>query len=245
MKKLSKNKKVYLTLLAFAFCLFAWPIGAATTVDFALPFSNSSTYSDPAQYIHDFFIYGLIQAGFLAVGAMVFGGITYLLAGTLTSVERAKKIIGSALTGLILLLCSYLLLYTIDPTLVSLSPYKLPYVNIPAPDTANLPGTANCTSDKKFDITTKTCTPCPDGTMSDPAVGNYYCTAKPAGYDAVLCTKISTCTETLCAQKGTGTTGKCLTGLTWCNRGTSKNVCTCVIADDFNGLCPDIYVPAD
>ena len=186
MKRLIKNKKNCLILLAFVLCLAAWPAWASYQVDFPLPNMNSSTVSDPAAYIRSFFIFGLILAGFLAVGAIVFGGITYLLAGTtITSVEKAKKIIGGAITGLLLLLCSYLLLYTIDPTLTDLSPFQL----------TQLP---------KAPVTVQqTAADCNPATQTwSPSQGK--CVAKPAGFGTAQCSKDSpTCAgEPACVPGG-------------------------------------------
>ena len=98
------------------------------------------TVSNPAQYIQYFFIFGLSLIGFLAVAALVVGGIMWMIGGSITSTEKAKNIIVGAVSGVVLLLCSYLLLYTIDPSLTNLTPKKLDIVNIPkvqgGPDTS-------------------------------------------------------------------------------------------------------------
>jgi len=91
------------------------------------------TVSNPAQYIQYFFIFGLSLIGFLAVAALVVGGIMWMIGGSITSTEKAKNIIVGAVSGVVLLLCSYLLLYTIDPSLVNLTPHVLPLVKIQAP----------------------------------------------------------------------------------------------------------------
>jgi len=82
----------------------------------------SKTISDPGQYVRYLFTFGLSLIGFLAVGAIIIGGIMYMTAGSVGSVEKAKQYIIGALSGIALLLCSYLLLTTIDPTLKNLSP---------------------------------------------------------------------------------------------------------------------------
>lgn len=86
--------------------------------------------TDPGVYIRYLFIFGLSVVGFLAVGGTVIGGIQYMLAGTLTSTEKALKTIISSLGGVFLLLCSYLLLYTIDPSLINLSPTTPPKITL-------------------------------------------------------------------------------------------------------------------
>jgi lipoprotein-anchoring transpeptidase ErfK/SrfK len=89
------------------------------------------TISDPGTYVRYLFIFGLSLIGFLAVGAIIVGGIMYMTAGSVGSVEKAKQYIIGALSGIALLLCSYLLLTTIDPTLKNLSPGGLSTFDIP------------------------------------------------------------------------------------------------------------------
>lgn len=72
-------------------------------------------------YINYLFIFGLSLVAFLALGQMMLGGLTYILAaGNVAKVETAKDTIKQALLGLGLLLVSYLLLRTINPDLVNL-----------------------------------------------------------------------------------------------------------------------------
>ncbi len=72
-------------------------------------------------YINYLFIFGLSLVAFLALGQMMLGGLTYILAaGNVANKVAAKETIQQALLGLGLLLVSYLLLYTINPDLVNL-----------------------------------------------------------------------------------------------------------------------------
>lgn len=72
-------------------------------------------------YINYLFIFGLGLITILALGQMMLGGITYILAaGNAAKVESAKETIQQALLGLGLLLVSYLFLRTINPDLVNL-----------------------------------------------------------------------------------------------------------------------------
>jgi len=72
-------------------------------------------------YINYLFIFGLGAIAILALGQMMVGGLTYILAaGNVAKVETAKDTIKQALLGLGLLLVSYLLLRTINPDLVNL-----------------------------------------------------------------------------------------------------------------------------
>lgn len=87
-----------------------------------------------AGYISRIYQFGLMLVGLTAFGAIVFGGINYILsAGNVTSQEDAKSQITQAIWGLVLLLMAYVILYTINPALVSLTNPQLEIV-----DTSNL-----------------------------------------------------------------------------------------------------------
>lgn len=74
-----------------------------------------------AQYISFLFKFGLGVAGLLALAMIIFGAIQYTTsAGNVARQQDAKDRITNAIYGVVLLLGSYLLLYTINPTLVSL-----------------------------------------------------------------------------------------------------------------------------
>lgn len=76
----------------------------------------------PAQYITRLYQFGLMIAGFLAFGAIVFGSLQYILsAGNISSTKEALETIRAAIFGLLLLLSAYLILYTINPKLVNLA----------------------------------------------------------------------------------------------------------------------------
>jgi hypothetical protein len=118
-------------LLIFTICwlLLSFSSVQAATLEIPLP-GMPKTISDPGTYVRYLFIFGLSLIGFLAVGAIIIGGIQYMLAGSIGSVEKARQTIIGALSGVALLLCSYLLLTTIDPTLKNLSPRISPVGNI-------------------------------------------------------------------------------------------------------------------
>jgi len=121
---IAKKFKFLLALTAMGLGLFLAAQALATTLEVPLP-GMPANVSDPGVYIRYLFIFGLSAVGFLAVGGVVIGGIQYMLSGTLSSTEKARKTIISSLGGVFLLLCSWLLLSTIDPTLTNLSPMPL------------------------------------------------------------------------------------------------------------------------
>ena len=86
------------------------PIEIPATVDVPIP-----VY---ARYIY-YFIIGI--SGLIAFGALIYGGLRYLTsAGNPEALKDAKNQILAAFLGIIILLSSYLILYTIDPQLVVL-----------------------------------------------------------------------------------------------------------------------------
>lgn len=71
------------------------------------------------QYLTWAFRFALALAGFLAVMMIVIGGVEYIISGANEATRSdAKKRINNAISGLILALVSYLVLYTINPSLV-------------------------------------------------------------------------------------------------------------------------------
>jgi len=87
--------------------------------------------ANPANYIARVYQFGLMIAGLAAFGMIVFGALEYVLsAGNMASQEDAKDRITQAVFGLVLLLGAYLILYTINPNLVSLTNPNMPVLNL-------------------------------------------------------------------------------------------------------------------
>ena len=85
----------------------------------------------PAGYIARLYQFGLMIAGLAAFGAIVFGSVKYILsAGSITNQQDAKDQITQAILGLILLLGSFIILYTINPNLVNLTNPNLEVIDI-------------------------------------------------------------------------------------------------------------------
>ncbi len=115
----------------------------AISISTAIPgMSNVSSSTPPGAYIGAFYNFALMISGILALGAIVYGGVLYAMsAGNSSKQSEGRAWITSALTGLLLLGGAYLILYTINPNLVSLSLPQLQPVNISVSSTA---GTAGC-----------------------------------------------------------------------------------------------------
>ena len=116
------NKNIFLLLIIII--LLAAPLIslAEYKIQIGLPtLPKDTAVKDPGQYVQAFFSFGLYLLSFLAVGIIALGGIMWMLAaGNPGKIDKAKEMIVGALSGLVLLLCSYLILKTIDPTLVKI-----------------------------------------------------------------------------------------------------------------------------
>ncbi len=72
------------------------------------------------EYIREIYKYAIGIVGILAAVVLMFGGIKWLVAGgNAERIGDAKSWIGAALTGLVITLASYTILYTVNPDLVN------------------------------------------------------------------------------------------------------------------------------
>lgn len=77
-------------------------------------------------YIVSVFNYGIGVVGILAAVVLMFGGITWIMAGgSAEKIGEAKKWIGASLAGLIIALSSYMILYQINPKLTIFKPLEI------------------------------------------------------------------------------------------------------------------------
>jgi len=82
------------------------------------------------EYIRAIYKYAIGIVGILAAVVLMFGGVLWLTAGgSAERVGEAKSWIGASLTGLILALCSYMILATINPKLVEFKPLEVRVVD--------------------------------------------------------------------------------------------------------------------
>ncbi|MBU0722424.1 hypothetical protein KKA93_03150 [Patescibacteria group bacterium] len=87
------------------------------TGSYTIPGSTESI----AKYIRVIYKYAIGLVGILAAVVLMIGGVMWIVAGgNATAIGEAKAWIIASLTGLILALCSYLILATINPALVEL-----------------------------------------------------------------------------------------------------------------------------
>lgn len=125
-----KEKKLNFVKFFVALLLFISPflvIHAADYVPLApIPGTVPNCAKPPcgtnlSVYLIGSFKVGIALAGILAFLMIVLGGFEYLSTDAITGKEEGKARIERAIGGLILALTSYIILYTIDPTLVSMN----------------------------------------------------------------------------------------------------------------------------
>lgn len=77
------------------------------------------------------FNFSIAIIGFIAFGALVYGGVRYLISqGKPEEIKKAQQQIKSAILGILLLLFSYLIVTTINPQLVVFDLKKLPVKSV-------------------------------------------------------------------------------------------------------------------
>lgn len=78
------------------------------------------------QYISGIYNYGIGIAGILAAIILMTGGVLWLIsAGDASKITQAKELITGSVIGLIILMTSYLLLYTVNPELTKFPPITI------------------------------------------------------------------------------------------------------------------------
>lgn len=116
-------------LLFFLVLLFA-PIACSAALEYKLMegipgFAQANSSVDFPAYIMAIYKFGLWTIGLAALLMIMIGGFMYITsAGNNSQTGKAKGIITDAIAGLLLALVSYLLLYTINPDLVKITPLE-------------------------------------------------------------------------------------------------------------------------
>lgn len=83
------------------------------------PIGNTQPATDLSGYLQWVFALGISIAGIAAVVSIVIAGIQYITAyGNASAIGSAKERIRQALYGLLLAICAWLILYTINPDLI-------------------------------------------------------------------------------------------------------------------------------
>ena len=128
-----KNKKIKIIFLTLAFFLFLTPPLAkiiAQELNYtpmeAIPGIDPSNSCDFYFYVVATYNFCLAFVGVAAMVMIIIGGFMYTTsAGNNASMGKAKEVITDAIIGLALALLGYLLLYIINPDLVSVSKMRI------------------------------------------------------------------------------------------------------------------------
>lgn len=125
-------------LFSILFLLFFIPVFAQYKLQVGIPGEKAlqpgQTVQSIAEYINSIYLFALGIAGITALGVIVFGAIEYTISAGFPSRQKdAMDRITQAVFGLILLFASWLILYTINPNLVTLKDPDLPPINLEVP----------------------------------------------------------------------------------------------------------------
>jgi hypothetical protein len=81
------------------------------------------------EYINGIYKYGINIAGILAALVLMGGGLLWLISGgDASKITQAKNLIIGSITGLVILMCSYILLTQINPDLIQMKSISLGYI---------------------------------------------------------------------------------------------------------------------
>ena len=106
-------------ILIFALCIFPVAHAQEVHVDGA---AAQTPAANPGAVVAQVYQFALLIGGLLAFGAIVYGGIKYVVAaGSPSAKSDGREWISGALWGLLLLLGAYLILHTINPNLTNLN----------------------------------------------------------------------------------------------------------------------------
>ena len=94
---------------------------AGYQIEVAIPGTSATPGAEVSLigYVQQIYLFALSLVGIAALASLTIAGFRYMLSDTVDSKDAAKKMIWSALSGLILALAAYLILYTINPDLVN------------------------------------------------------------------------------------------------------------------------------
>jgi hypothetical protein len=96
--------------------------------ELAVVFGATTSVIDLSEYIQTVYKYSVGIAAVMAAVVMMIGGLMYLTAGSSERVARGKEFIVDSLTGLLVILCAYLILNTVNPDTLTLQLPKIPVV---------------------------------------------------------------------------------------------------------------------
>jgi len=106
---------------------YCYPGETAPTI-LSTSIGGTSSVEDYGEFIQVVYQYGINAAVVIAIVFVMIGGLQYVMAAGTGDTSKAKARIRNSVVGLILLLCVYVILYTVNPRLTLLDPPKFPKV---------------------------------------------------------------------------------------------------------------------
>lgn len=137
MKQFSNIKNKKIAILAILFFLFSFANSVfALEVDYPT-IAGQSPGGLLITYIRYLFVFLVSATGFIAVLVLAIGSVEYMSsAGDVSKIKSARSKIVSSSIGILILLSSYIILYTINPNLISLEePTIAQLASQPLPET--------------------------------------------------------------------------------------------------------------
>ncbi len=104
-----------------------------------VPIGDLVSTTDIGEYIAVTYRFMISAGALIAIVLIMLAGVRWTLSAGSGDISKAKKMIRDAVYGLVLLLCAYLIIYTINPELVRLQPPQIPMIR-----TINLLDDASC-----------------------------------------------------------------------------------------------------
>lgn len=200
------------------------------------------TGSSIGSYIIAIYKYAIGIVGILATVVLMVGGLIWLTAGgNSTRIEDAKSWIGASLTGLIIALCSFLILSTVNPALTTFKNINVTPVGDNSNSTFKVTNDTNLSCGEQIDGQAVTCgTQCPSGQIcqkvSSGVSNSRQCpkTLNQVGGDWWVCTTPQGSDNTTCQKNA-----DCLNGMVCVDNRCKNNTAegnTC-ISGTFGGAC--------
>ena len=115
-----KKKIIFSVVILFVFFAFLHLSFAASYTNQEKIPGASQVQSEFIPYLKDIINFGFAIIGILALFMLIIGAYQYLMAAGSGKAADAKETIASALLGLVLGLCAWIILYKINPDLVNM-----------------------------------------------------------------------------------------------------------------------------
>jgi len=120
---MKKYSLIFILIIAIFFVILS---STAYAAKLQVPIPGAGDNLTLPEYIQAIYNYALSIVGILATVVIMFGGLLWVMAGgNASKIDNAKSWVTAGVTGFVLLMMSYTLLYFINPSLVSFSGLKV------------------------------------------------------------------------------------------------------------------------